>query len=510
MMSGSSTTTSTTTGGSGTSTVSSDTDAAVVDDDDNVPYIIAGVVIPLALICLCLAVLLLLYRRNQNRKKSAAAGGESGTPMKSDSSSSKAGGGGDASEDDSAHDDPATLVPTDTPEHYANIPPPSDAGMPLSEDNQSYYSVMPGAPKETPSERKDRDDGKHKKHHGKSSSKRRNKDGEYYAAAAATAAAADGAASNDRPAAATRSGSSRRSTASGTSSITRRKSTKYVIDPSELKRFEMVGKGAFGEVYRGEWRHVDVAVKDVKNVDALSDLLREAEELKSLQPHRNVVEFYGIVAYEGSFSLVTAFAAKGALSNLLYGKNKMAFSREQLHSISLGSAAGVRHLHAEGVIHRDLAARNILIDDTMTPKIADFGMSRQVAADSDEDNTTMQSIGPVKWQAPEQMTRRAYSRASDVFAFGVVLYEIFTASPPWAGLAPLEVATKVMGGQTLEMPASVDKRISAIAMQCWQREPNDRPEMKDVHASLSTAFAGIVKSGGETGQVIEIDDDESS
>jgi serine/threonine protein kinase len=219
-----------------------------------------------------------------------------------------------------------------------------------------------------------------------------------------------------------------------------------VIDPSELKRFEMVGKGAFGEVYRGEWRHVDVAVKDVKNVDALSDLLREAEELKSLQPHRNVVEFYGIVAYEGSFSLVTAFAAKGALSNLLYGKNKMAFSREQLHSISLGSAAGVRHLHAEGVIHRDLAARNILIDDTMTPKIADFGMSRQVAADSDEDNTTMQSIGPVKWQAPEQMTRRAYSRASDVFAFGVVLYEIFTASPPWAGLAPLEVAAKVMGG----------------------------------------------------------------
>jgi predicted Ser/Thr protein kinase len=477
----------------------------MVGEDDDVPIIIAAVVIPLAVICLCLAIILLIYRRKQNQKKDEAAGGEGGTSMKSDKAV-----GTDASEDDSAHDDPATLVPTDTPEHYANIPPPSDAGMPLSEDNQSYYSVMPGAPKETPSERKDRDDAKHghKKHHGgKSSSKRRNKDGEYYAAAAGAAATTD-AASNDRPATATRSGSSRRSTASGTSSITRRKSTKYVIDPSELKRFEMVGKGAFGEVYRGEWRHVDVAVKDVKNVDALSDLLREAEELKSLQPHRNVVEFYGIVAYEGSFSLVTAFAAKGALSNLLYGKNKMSFSREQLHSISLGSAAGVRHLHAEGVIHRDLAARNILIDDTMTPKIADFGMSRQVAADSDEDNTTMQSIGPVKWQAPEQMTRRAYSRASDVFAFGVVLYEIFTASPPWAGLAPLEVATKVMGGQTLEMPATVDKRISTIAAQCWEREPNDRPEMKDVHSSLSSAFAAIVK--GDATQVIEIDDEDSS
>jgi predicted Ser/Thr protein kinase len=489
----------------------------VVAEDSNTPYIIAGVVIPLALIALCIAIFLFYRRKKKTDEKNK--GDENGTPMANQSGSGSKNNkavGGDASDDDSAHDDPATLVPTDTPEHYANIPPPSDAGVPLSDDGgNSYYSVMPGAPKEHPSERKDsgREDGKHGKHHGKhhgkSASKRHDKNGGDSAVNASLDVAAGGYSrpvEDESKRRAGRSGSSRRSTASTTSSITRRKSTKYVIDPSELKRFELVGKGAFGEVYRGEWRHVDVAVKDVKNVDALPDLLREAEELKSLQPHRNVVEFYGIVAQEGSFSLVTAFAAKGALSNLLYGKNKMSFSREQLHSISLGSAAGVRHLHAEGVIHRDLAARNILIDDTMTPKIADFGMSRQVA-DEDEDNTTVQTIGPVKWQAPEQMTRRAYSRASDVFAFGVVLYEIFTASPPWAGLTPLEVAAKVMGGATLEMPSTVDKRISHIAKECWQREPNDRPEMKEVHPMLSTAFADIVKGNDS---VIEIDDDDDA
>jgi hypothetical protein len=447
-------------------------------DDDNLreelPAIVAAsVLVPLCFCIIVVAVVVFMWKKRKNSQTTSTDLKPIASPKEPDA---EAGG------DDSVSE-PAS--PREVPETYADIPAESDAG-------NSYYSLMPSAPVMTSNSGREQV-AKKKSSRRRKSDAEKNGGGDNESRNYESTAVVVGGSS---AAAVSAAADSRRSTKSSTSSRRGRKSNKYVIDKSELQRFEMVGKGAFGEVYRGEWRHVAVAVKDMKNIEALSDLLREAEELKSLQPHRNVIEFYGVVTDGDSFSIVTAFCANGALSNLLYGKGKIKLEPAQLQSIALGSAAGVRHLHAENVIHRDLAARNILIDDMMTPKIADFGMSR-AAGDDGEDNTTMTAVGPVRWMAPEQMTHRKYSRASDVFAFGVVLFEIFTASPPWPGLAPLEVAAKIMGGETLTMPSSVDARVAKVATSCWVREPKERPSMSDVHSALASAFRTVDISDSE-------------
>jgi hypothetical protein len=274
------------------------------------------------------------------------------------------------------------------------------------------------------------------------------------------------------------------------SAKSRGKSQKYVIAKEDLRRCELIGKGSFGNVYRGEWRHAIVAIKDVREVEALPDLLREAEGLKALQPHCNVIEFYGVVADGDTFSVITAFASRGALSNLLYGRQRVQFTDDELRGIALGAAAGVRHLHAENVIHRDLAARNILIDEAGVAKIADFGMSRSINVDEDDYNTTTTAIGPFRWMSPEQMTRRSYSRASDVWSFGVVLFEIFALAPPWAGVLPFVVVSKVIAGETLAVPTTVDERLRTLMYSCWRFEPKERPTMVEVHTSLSQLSGG--------------------
>jgi serine/threonine protein kinase len=101
-------------------------------------------------------------------------------------------------------------------------------------------------------------------------------------------------------------------------------------------------------------------------------------------------------------------------------------------------------LHRQGVIHRDIAARNVLLAGKrdLIAKVADFGMSRLLSESVYDEQTTLNAVGPLKWMAPEQMERRAYSRASDVFAFGVLLYEIFQREVPWQGVSNIMTATK--------------------------------------------------------------------
>jgi hypothetical protein len=474
-----------TTASSGASTTAAaslgETDDRISGERDLPTIITASVLVPLAICVICVALGVFVWKKRKQRRAGEASAQVGSSMMPIDASGVANGSLEDSPDDHSAHD--LESPRREPPDQYADIPAPSETN--------SYYSLMPAAPLVASNSQREPEKKTTKK---KSSRRRKASDGEqdgdgrvYESTIASVGGSSAAAAVEQRESARIKS----------TTSLSRRKKSKYVIDSAELQRFEMVGKGAFGEVYRGEWRHVAVAVKDMKNIDALSDLLREAEELKSLQPHRNVIEFYGVVTSGDNFSIVTAFASNGALSNLLYGKGKIALEPGQLQNIALGAAAGVRHLHAENVIHRDLAARNILVDDQMTAKIADFGMSR-TAGDDGEDNTTMTAVGPVRWMAPEQMAHRKYSRASDVFAFGVVLFEIFTASPPWPGLAPLEVAAKVMGGETLVMPSTVDGRLSKLAASCWRREPKERPSMSDVHSALSSAFSN---------KMVEVSDD---
>jgi len=176
---------------------------------------------------------------------------------------------------------------------------------------------------------------------------------------------------------------------------------------------------------------------------------------------------------------VLEFCPGGALSSALYGPSPRPFTQAELRRIASGVARGVAHLHAESIVHRDLAARNVLLAEGLTAKVADFGMARSDPGGI-RGGYTANGVGPVRWMAPEQLDRRAVSRAADVWAFGAVLYECWARREPWAELSVIAAAEAVMGGRTMEPPAGCDPVAGSIMRRCWAFDPAGRPTMEEI------------------------------
>eukprot|EP01117_Protostelium_nocturnum_P008294 TRINITY_DN2962_c0_g1_i2.p1 TRINITY_DN2962_c0_g1~~TRINITY_DN2962_c0_g1_i2.p1 ORF type:complete len:1112 (-),score=374.17 TRINITY_DN2962_c0_g1_i2:72-3407(-) len=249
-----------------------------------------------------------------------------------------------------------------------------------------------------------------------------------------------------------------------------------VLNLNEFKDMVEIGSGAFGVVYRAQWRELQIAVKQMKDVSGISkqmtEFLREVAILQRLRSHPNVVLFLGITVPPQNLSLVTEFCEGGSLYHYL---RKNSVSENQKNHFIEGIAKGMLHLHYEGVIHRDLAVRNILLTKHLDVKVSDFGLSRE--QDSEAANVTTTSVGPLKWMAPESILSREYSNKSDVFSFGVVIWEILTASDPWPNMGVLEAAMAVAKeGARLPIYDWFNKTLADLMKECWATNPEDRPD----------------------------------
>ncbi|PRP78601.1 putative receptor protein kinase [Planoprotostelium fungivorum] len=254
---------------------------------------------------------------------------------------------------------------------------------------------------------------------------------------------------------------------------------KSVIPFSELEGQVMIGSGAYGVVYRASWRSNTVAVKQVRsehiNTDQMQSFLDEATLVQSMRPHPNVVLFMGYTFPPDPLSIVTEFCEGGCLLDYL-GTHKNDVTQEKKDSIILGIAKGVLHLHQEKIIHRDLAARNILLSKHLEAKVSDFGMSRQVQT-KDTASTTASTIGPVKWMAPEAISKREYT-----FSFGVVVWEILTCEEPWGDRAMVEVAIDVLNDKRLTIPNNTAPILQAVMKE-------ERPDFVQICSWLSDGAA---------------------
>jgi hypothetical protein len=266
------------------------------------------------------------------------------------------------------------------------------------------------------------------------------------------------------------------------------------IPIEEIDMGKQLGQGAFGIVYKGQWDHKTVAVKQVKASSivggdkAIAEFEAEVSQMASTAYHENLVQLYGVTTLEnGDMAAVVEFCAQGSLVDALYGEKARDWTLSELYSIAHGAACGVAHLHRQGVIHRDIAARNVLLAGKrdLIAKVADFGMARLLNESVYDEQTTLNAVGPLKWMAPEQMERRAYSRASDVFAFGVLLYEIFKREVPWQGVSNIITATKVVNGERMDVSSrKIPHEVAALMRECWAHEPDKRPSIKHVQRVL--------------------------
>eukprot|EP01117_Protostelium_nocturnum_P021042 TRINITY_DN997_c0_g2_i6.p1 TRINITY_DN997_c0_g2~~TRINITY_DN997_c0_g2_i6.p1 ORF type:complete len:1599 (+),score=445.42 TRINITY_DN997_c0_g2_i6:202-4797(+) len=254
-----------------------------------------------------------------------------------------------------------------------------------------------------------------------------------------------------------------------------------MLNFDELHNLREIGSGAFGVVFKAQWRELNVAVKQIKSDDVtaeqLTEFLREVEILKGLRSHPNLVLFIGITFPPQPLSLVTEFCEGGGLFDYLR-RNEV--SEQQKMMFVSGIARGMLHLHAEKVIHRDLAVRNILLTKHLEPKVSDFGLSRESKA-ADGANVTTTAVGPLKWMSPESITQRRYSAKSDVWSFGVVIWEIITCEEPFANYTPVEAAIGVTTrGERLEVPTFTPPILAKLMQECWRNNPEDRPDFSQI------------------------------
>uniref|UniRef100_A0A8C2H611 Tyrosine-protein kinase n=1 Tax=Cyprinus carpio TaxID=7962 RepID=A0A8C2H611_CYPCA len=254
---------------------------------------------------------------------------------------------------------------------------------------------------------------------------------------------------------------------------------KWEINPSELTFMKELGSGQFGVVRLGKWRaQHKVAIKTIRE-GAMSedDFIEEAKIMMNLS-HLNLVQLYGVCTQQKPIYLVTEFMELGCLLNYLRQRRGTLGSQDLLgicHDVS----QGMQHLEQNGFIHRDLAARNCLVNSSLVVKVSDFGMTRYVL-----DDQYWSSSGakfPVKWSAPEVFNFCKYSSKSDVWSFGVLMWEVFTEGKmPFEHNQNHEVVMMVTQGHRLYRPQKAAPHIYSIMKMCWMEKADERPSFTEL------------------------------
>ncbi|XP_053548622.1 fibroblast growth factor receptor 2 isoform X2 [Bombina bombina] len=285
---------------------------------------------------------------------------------------------------------------------------------------------------------------------------------------------------------------------------------KWEFSRDKLTLGKRLGEGCFGQVVMAEALGIDkdrpkesvtVAVKMLKD-DAtekdLSDLVSEMEMMKMIGKHKNIINLLGACTQEGCLYVIVEYAAKGNLREFLRVRRpiEMEYSYEgnrvpeeqmtfkDLVSCTYQLARGMEYLASQKCIHRDLAARNVLVTESNVMKIADFGLARDVNNIDYYKKTTNGRL-PVKWMAPEALFDRVYTHQSDVWSFGVLMWEIFTlGGSPYPGIPVEELFKLLKEGHRMDKPANCTNELYLMMRDCWHAVPSQRPTFKQLVEDL--------------------------
>ncbi|XP_011178509.1 tyrosine-protein kinase Btk29A isoform X1 [Zeugodacus cucurbitae] len=261
---------------------------------------------------------------------------------------------------------------------------------------------------------------------------------------------------------------------------------KWEIHPMELMLMEELGSGQFGVVRRGKWRgSIDTAVKMMKEgTMSEDDFIEEAKVMTKLQ-HPNLVQLYGVCSKHRPIYIVTEYMKHGSLLNYLRRhETTLIGNMGLLLDMCIQVSKGMAYLERHNYIHRDLAARNCLVGSENVVKVADFGLARYVL--DDQYTSSGGTKFPIKWAPPEVLNYTRFSSKSDVWAYGVLMWEVFTCGKmPYGRLKNTEVVERVQRGIILEKPKSCAKEIYEVMKKCWSHGPEERPSFRLLKEQLA-------------------------
>ncbi|XP_011906525.1 PREDICTED: fibroblast growth factor receptor 4 isoform X2 [Cercocebus atys] len=287
--------------------------------------------------------------------------------------------------------------------------------------------------------------------------------------------------------------------------------------PASLVLGKPLGEGCFGQVVRAEAFGMDparpdqastVAVKMLKDNASdkdLADLVSEMEVMKLIGRHKNIINLLGVCTQEGPLYVIVECAAKGNLREFLRARrppgpdlspdgpqsSEGPLSFPVLVSCAYQVARGMQYLESRKCIHRDLAARNVLVTEDNVMKIADFGLARGVHH-IDYYKKTSNGRLPVKWMAPEALFDRVYTHQSDVWSFGVLLWEIFTlGGSPYPGIPVEELFSLLREGHRMDRPPHCPPELYGLMRECWHAAPSQRPTFKQLVEALDKVLLAV-------------------
>ncbi|XP_015421309.1 PREDICTED: ephrin type-A receptor 5 isoform X6 [Myotis davidii] len=259
------------------------------------------------------------------------------------------------------------------------------------------------------------------------------------------------------------------------------------IEASCITIERVIGAGEFGEVCSGRLklpgkRELPVAIKTLKvgyTEKQRRDFLGEASIMGQFD-HPNIIHLEGVVTKSKPVMIVTEYMENGSLDTFLK-KNDGQFTVIQLVGMLRGIAAGMKYLSDMGYVHRDLAARNILINSNLVCKVSDFGLSRVLEDDPEAAYTTRGGKIPIRWTAPEAIAFRKFTSASDVWSYGIVMWEVVSyGERPYWEMTNQDVIKAVEEGYRLPSPMDCPAALYQLMLDCWQKDRNSRPKFDGI------------------------------
>ncbi|XP_065890342.1 tyrosine-protein kinase SRK3-like [Dysidea avara] len=275
----------------------------------------------------------------------------------------------------------------------------------------------------------------------------------------------------------------------------------WEIHRNLLQFDKKLGMGNFSEVWSGLWSNsVPVAIKILKpgamKIMKAEKFVAEAQKIRKFS-HPNLLHLYAVCTLEEPIYIVTELMKYGALLDYMRKGDGQYLKLPQLIDMAAQVAGGMAYLEEHSYIHRDLAARNILVGESIICKVADFGLACVIKKDiyNPQDGTKF----PVKWTAPEAALYNKFSIKSDVWSFGIVIYELITfGRMPYPCMNNHEALKAVKHGYRMPPPMGCPCALySGIMLSCWEREPNNRPTFELLQFLLEDYF--VVSAERESG-----------
>ncbi|XP_069013747.1 epidermal growth factor receptor isoform X1 [Embiotoca jacksoni] len=264
-----------------------------------------------------------------------------------------------------------------------------------------------------------------------------------------------------------------------------------ILKEPEFKKIKVLGSGAFGTVYKGLWVpegedvKIPVAIKVLREATspkANKEILDEAYVMASVE-HPHVCRLLGI-CLTSTVQLITQLMPYGCLLDYVK-ENKDNIGSQHLLNWCVQIAKGMNYLEERHLVHRDLAARNVLVKTPQHVKITDFGLAKLLNSDEKEYHADGGKV-PIKWMALESILNRTYTHQSDVWSYGVTVWELMTfGTKPYDGIPASEIAGVLEKGERLPQPPICTIDVYMIMVKCWMIDADSRPRFRELIAEFT-------------------------